>query len=240
MTQTLASIQVQLTQHHESPTSSTHRVSSSQPHSTAFSQPRPMKVDFPRFSGEDVMHWIYKAERFFKIYDILEEQKVDIASVHLDGKALPWFQMMEKANQVPNWFALSTAIQVQFGPSQFDNPREELLKLRQTSSVSEYYDSFNELATRAYGLDDALLLDCFVGGLHPELRREVKSHSLHSLLQAISLSKLFEEKFLPLHLPTRSRSYPPFPKPLTQVPPKPPTAAHTTPPTNTSLLNTPL
>ena len=116
------------------------------------------------------MQWIYKAERFFKIYDIPEDQKVDIASVHLEGKALPWFQMMEKANQVPNWFTLSTAIQVQFGPSQFDNPREELLKLCQTGSVNDYYDSFNKLATRAYGMDDTLLLDCFVGGLHPELK----------------------------------------------------------------------
>lgn len=99
-------------------------------------------------------------------------------------------------------------MQIQFGPSQFDNPREELLKLPQTFSVNEYYDSFNELATRAYGMDDTLLLDCFVGGLHPELQREDKSHSPNSLLQAVSLPKLFEEKFLPLHPPTRTRSYP--------------------------------
>ena len=54
--------------------------------------------------------------------------------------------MLEKANYVPNWVALSTAIQVQFCPSDFENPRAELLKLTQTGSVDEYYDSFTALA----------------------------------------------------------------------------------------------
>lgn len=85
----MASIQVQLAQHHESSSSAPQRCILSQSHSTAFGQPRLMKVDFPRFSREEVMQWIYKVERFFKIYDIPEDQKVDIASVHLDGKALP-------------------------------------------------------------------------------------------------------------------------------------------------------
>ena len=70
-------------------------------------------------------------------------------------------------------------------------------------------------------MDDTLLLDCFVGGLHPELKRELKSYSPHSLLQAVSLAKLFEEKFFLLHLPTRSRSYLLFPKPLNQILAKP-------------------
>jgi len=84
---------------------------------------------------------------------------------------------------------MSTAIQMQFGPSQFENSREELLKLKQSLSIGSYFDEFN-------GMDDALLLDCFVGGLHPELKREVKSRSLMSLMQAVSLAKLFEQKYL--------------------------------------------
>ena len=93
-----------------------------------------------------MLDWIYKAERFFKIYDIPKDQRVDIASVHAEGKALSWFQMLRKANQIPNFLALSTAIQVQFGPSDFENPRAELLKLTQTGSMDEYYDSFTALA----------------------------------------------------------------------------------------------
>ncbi|XLU70633.1 hypothetical protein S245_029686 [Arachis hypogaea] len=88
-------------------------------------------------------------------------------------------------------------MQMHFGPSLFENPREELSKLKQTASVKLYFDAFNELAARVYGMDDALMLDCFVGGLHPDLKREVKSRSPASLMQAVSLAKLFEDKFFP-------------------------------------------
>ena len=104
---------------------------------------------------------------------------------------------MEKLSPVHDWLTLSTALQIQFGPSQFENPREELLKLKQLTSVADYFDAFNDLAARVYGMDDALLLDCFIGGLHPELHREVKSRSPISLMQAISFACLFEEKFYP-------------------------------------------
>ena len=70
---------------------------------------RVVKIDFPQFSRNEPLEWIYKAECFFKIYEIPEDQQVAIASVHIEGRALPWFQMIEKANQVPNWLALSTA-----------------------------------------------------------------------------------------------------------------------------------
>jgi len=74
-----------------------------------------------------------------------------------------------KIKPVHDWLTLSTALQIQFGPSQFENPREELLKLKQLTFVTDYFGVFNNLAARMYGMNDALLLDCFIGGLHPEL-----------------------------------------------------------------------
>jgi len=82
------------------------------------------------------------------------------------------FQIWEKLNQGNKWIwiTLSTAIQIHFGPSQFENPREELLKLKQGTSVANYFDAFSDLAIRVYGMDDYLLLDYFIAGLHPELK----------------------------------------------------------------------
>jgi len=146
-----------------------------------------MRVDFPHFFGsEDILQWIYRAERFFRIYDVPEEQKMDLIAVSLEGRALGWFQIWEKLNQGQDWITLSTTLQIQFGPSQFENPLEELFKLKQSSSVANYFDAFNDLAARVYGMDDALLLDCFIGGLHPKLRREVKFRCPISLMQAVS------------------------------------------------------
>ena len=146
------------------------------------------------------MTWLYKAEKFFTLYNTPTELKVAIASIHFEGKVLPWFQLLEKAHQVPDWLLLSTAIQIQFGPSQFDNPRSDLFKLKQSSTVADYYASFTKLANQSYGLDDSILLDCFIGGLIPELKHEVISRAPHSLLQAVSFAKLFEKKFHPSSL----------------------------------------
>jgi len=58
-----------------------------------------MKLDFPRFTGDDAMTWLYKIEKFFTLYNTPDEQKVAIASIHFEGKVLPWFQLLEKAHQ---------------------------------------------------------------------------------------------------------------------------------------------
>jgi len=173
-----------------------------------------MKLDFSRFIGDDAMTWLYKAEKFFALYNTPDEQKVTIASIHFEGKVLPWFQLLEKAHQVLDRLSLSTAIQIQFGPSQFDNPLSDLFKLKQSSTMADYYDSFIELANQSYGLDDSILFDCFIGGLIP--KHEVISRAPHSLLQAVSFAKLFEKKFHPSSLAPKHK-FPYFPaKSLTQ------------------------
>ena len=129
--------------------------------------------------------------------------------------------MLEKSNQVPNWLALCTAIQVQFGPSPFDNPKADLFKLTQTSTVVDYYGSFTKLANQSYGLYDTMLLDYFLGDLLPHLEKEVIPRAPYSLLQAMSLAKLFEEKVTP-PFPSYRDCTPYFlAKPINQILPQP-------------------
>lgn len=49
-------------------------------------------LEVPYFSGEDPYDWIYRAERYFEINQIPEDEKVLAASVCFEGKALNWFQ----------------------------------------------------------------------------------------------------------------------------------------------------
>ena len=101
-----------------------------------------------------------------------------IAYIHFEGKVLPWFQLLEKAPK--HLIGYDCPL-----PSQFDNPRSDLFKLKQSATVADYYASFTELANQSYGLDDRVLLDCFIGGLIPELKSEVISRAPHSLFQAV-------------------------------------------------------
>uniref|UniRef100_A0A2N9JAD1 Chromo domain-containing protein n=1 Tax=Fagus sylvatica TaxID=28930 RepID=A0A2N9JAD1_FAGSY len=57
--------------------------------------PRPMKLDFPRFKGGDPTAWVYRALQYFHYYQVLEPEKVMHASYHLDEEALVWFQDYE-------------------------------------------------------------------------------------------------------------------------------------------------
>ncbi|VFQ68074.1 unnamed protein product [Cuscuta campestris] len=46
------------------------------------------KIYFPVFSDEDPRGWILKAEKYFRYYNVPEDEKVDIAVMYLEGGAL--------------------------------------------------------------------------------------------------------------------------------------------------------
>ena len=43
------------------------------------------KVEFPCFDGNDPKGWIKKCTRYFTLCKIVEDQKVDLAALHLKG-----------------------------------------------------------------------------------------------------------------------------------------------------------
>ena len=59
------------------------------------SQPKFSKLYFPTFEGENPTDWVYKCETFFKYNEVLKHEKVGIASIYLEGKALEWYQGYE-------------------------------------------------------------------------------------------------------------------------------------------------
>lgn len=160
---------------------------------------RSVKVDFPRFQGDDVLQWIFQAERFCKYYGVTDEDRIEIASMHFDGPVVPWFQMMEKEGRITSWAALIEALEDRYGPSLFESPEYVLFKLTQEDSVEEYYNNFTTLANRVDGISPTKMLACFVSGLKKEIQKEVISREPESLSKAAKLAKLYEEKSVPVH-----------------------------------------
>lgn len=188
--------------------------SSSGSNSTASSTPfqvRNVKLDFPRFDGSDVLHWIFKAEQFFEYYSTPDAQRLTIAAVHMEKDVVPWFQMRARDNPFQSWLGLTRALELEFGPTPYDSPRTSLFKLAQTTIVSSYYLQFTALANRSDGLTPDAILDCFVSGIRPEIKRDVLAQSPKSLSKAYALAKLFEEKYpaqTEEKYPTRSKPFP--------------------------------
>nr|GEX82296.1 hypothetical protein [Tanacetum cinerariifolium] len=48
------------------------------------------KIDFPKFSGDDVEGWDYRCDHFFAMDETPEGMKLRYVVVHLEGDALQW------------------------------------------------------------------------------------------------------------------------------------------------------
>lgn len=182
-------------------------------------QIRNVKLDFPRFDGTEVLNWIFKVEQFFDYYSTPDNQRLTIAAVHLDKDVVPWYQMITRNNPFRSWGAFTRALELEYGPSPYESPRPTLFKLTQTSTISEYYSTFTTLANRSHGLSPDAILDCFISGLKPEIRRDVIAQNPTSLSHALSLAKLFPEKYTPFTKPypqTTKPIYNPSPHSLTR------------------------
>ena len=50
----------------------------------------------PVFEGGIPEGWIFKVEKFFSIHPLTEIEKLDMAALDFDGKALAWFQWEDR------------------------------------------------------------------------------------------------------------------------------------------------
>ena len=58
-----------------------------------------MKLDFLRFSGDNMKEWLSKVKQFFSIDMTPDDLKVGLASMHFDGLALAWNQSMMQSDE---------------------------------------------------------------------------------------------------------------------------------------------
>lgn len=90
---------------------------------------RTLRLDFPLFDGEDPEGWCYRASQFFEYYVIPDPKIFTIASFHMEGRALVWFQELRSGNGLTTWNEFLKALQARFGTGSYDDPMETLVKL---------------------------------------------------------------------------------------------------------------
>ena len=69
---------------------------------SSFSNFRRLKLDFPRFNGDDLIEWIYREEQYFNLHNTFDVNKFPLASFCLEHEALQWFCWYIKAYAEPN------------------------------------------------------------------------------------------------------------------------------------------
>jgi hypothetical protein len=103
--------------------------------------------------------------------------------------------MIQRTHPFNSWVEFTRALELDFGPSIYDCPRASLFKLSQTGTVNDYYLQFTALANRVYGLSIDAMVDCFVSGLNPDIRRDVMIHTPITIVKVVSLAKVYVEKY---------------------------------------------
>lgn len=152
-----------------------------------------MKLEFQVFEGGDLVEWLNKANQYFELYQIPEDKKVIIASMHLSGKAADTWYMFK--HEFPNsWQGLADLLMREFGPFNKLDYQATLAKMTQLGSVEDYKTQFTRLSRRASGFSQDLLLACFIGDLKDDIRINVRAQKPRTLYEACELAKVYEER----------------------------------------------
>jgi len=85
-----------------------------------------IRLDFPKFSGEEPNGWIYHANQYFTYHQTNPHHRVLLASFHMEGKTLTWFQDLEASGSITSWDGFTQSLLTRFGPSILDDPIETL------------------------------------------------------------------------------------------------------------------
>ena len=93
-----------------------------------------------------------------------------MASYHMEGEALIWFQDAKNSGLFSDWEAFVKAVHVRFGATSYDDPMESLTRLKQTSSVIAYKGQFEAISNRVRSLPELHKLSYFLNGLKDEVR----------------------------------------------------------------------
>jgi hypothetical protein len=124
------------------------------------------KLDFPRYSGDDPTEWFNWVDQFFEYQETADNQKVSLASFHLEGEANQWWQWLHRAHKeegrTVTWEIFEEELWARFGPTEYEDFDEALSKVRQVGSLRDYQKEFERLGNRVHGWTQKALVGTFV------------------------------------------------------------------------------
>jgi hypothetical protein len=176
-------------------------------------QTRDIRLDFSKFNGEEPNGWIYHANQFFTYHQTNPHHRVLLASFHMEGKALIWFQDLEASGSITSWYGFTQSLLTRFGPSILDDLMETLTRLRQTTTVEAYKSQFEILSNQLKGLAEPYKLSCFLSGLREDICFMVRMLNPSNLTVAFGMAKMQEENVAAFRRSSRLGSISPRPFP---------------------------
>jgi len=102
-------------------------------------------LEFPSFDGCNPRNWVKKCPRYFALCKIPDAHRVDVASIHLTGKAETWFASYIAVRKNVDWSDFIVDLCNRFRKELGSKIVEDFHKLHQLGSVEEYLEKFEDL-----------------------------------------------------------------------------------------------
>ncbi|VFQ76738.1 unnamed protein product [Cuscuta campestris] len=184
-----------------------------------------MRIDAPRFSGDDPTGWIFRIQKYFDYFLTPEPERLQLVAMLIDHPASDWFHYYQSNTYGATWADFLVAVQHRFDPHYYENYVGLLSKLTQTSSVLDYETDFESLLNKVSGVPEATLISMFVAGLKQPVQREVNLRNPTTLQSAFALAR----ELAACHQEAATAFAPPSRRPWSNRPP-PSAAAGILPP----------
>ncbi|KAG8382862.1 hypothetical protein BUALT_Bualt05G0123400 [Buddleja alternifolia] len=150
--------------------------------------------EFPDFCGENAIEWLYQCEHTFEINRTPAESRVEMAVMHMEGKALQWYKILIRARLTRDplrWTEFVDAVRFRF----VNDPITELTKLKQIGSVLVYLNQFDGIEN-CWNISKYDAINLFLTGLREDIKSVVQKFKLKTLHEASCLAKLQEQALI--------------------------------------------
>ena len=88
------------------------------------------------------MEWFSRVAQFFEYQGTPDNQKVSLASFHLEGEANQWWQWVQRTykeeGRVLTWKIFEEELWARFGPTECEDFDEALSRVKQTGFLRDY------------------------------------------------------------------------------------------------------
>jgi hypothetical protein len=126
-------------------------------------------VDVTKFDGLDPTGWVNQMEHYFSLYGITDElAKIWYGVLHLDQECWQWWQW--RKNVFQGYVAWTQFVADIYECFDIDtNHLCCLTKLKQSSTMEDFIDSFERLDFCTEGMSDDFFQECFISSLKDEI-----------------------------------------------------------------------
>jgi hypothetical protein len=155
--------------------------------------PRPPKINFPCYNGVgDPLPLINKCRTYFRGMGTPADERVWMASLHMDEQAAEWYCTLEADYGLLPWARFVEFVHMRFGPPLRTNSMADLKDLYRMVSVEDYQQQFLALLCHCTGLSQQVRTNMFTAGLGQPLRTDVELHAPIDLQTAMRLARAYE------------------------------------------------